>query len=314
MQTLNKKSGLLLLLCLGSFLWMHAQPKLVTAVDKKNILIGEQFILKVNASIPPEDYFIKWMALPDTLQHFEIIKKSKIDSVFTNQKLTSISQEFTFTSFDSGTWVLPSFYVFLNPLKDDTSFNMFTDSVTINVSYQTDSSTALRPIKPIIAVKIPFPIWYWIFGGLIFIGVIAVVYWWFFHNKNKHAGSSNNNSKTALEEAMAALEKLRQQDVSTAISVKHFYSKLPEILKKYVSVTSSKDCFSKTSSDLLITINEIGIEREDLSKLAAVLRYSDAVKFAKYIPDLSENENCILGMQQTISKIETIITNKSAQS
>ena len=89
--------------CLAFFLSV-AQPVVKTTVDKDEILIGQQFNLKVQATFSGDDFFIKWINVPDSLQHFELIQKSKIDSTFANQQLSGLSQTFTFTSFDSGKW------------------------------------------------------------------------------------------------------------------------------------------------------------------------------------------------------------------
>ena len=103
-----------------AFLLSAAQPVVKTTVDKNKILIGQQFTVHVKANFSGDDYYIKWVKLPDSLQHFELIEKSKIDSVFTNEKLSGLSQSFTFTSFDSGKWIFPSFKINFSPVKDDT--------------------------------------------------------------------------------------------------------------------------------------------------------------------------------------------------
>ena len=123
-----------------TFLLSYAQPSIKTTVDKNEILIGDQFKLKIAVKDIEEGYKITWPVIPDSLQHFEVVNRGKIDSSYQDKKLTAISQTITLTSFDSGKWVLPSFLVNVDPLKDDTTYNFFTDSVPVTVSFFTKRS------------------------------------------------------------------------------------------------------------------------------------------------------------------------------
>src|SRR5437870_4236493 len=90
----------------------NAQPaRVLTSLDKNEIVIGEQLKLKVELFILATNYKTQWLSIPDSLGHFEVIARSKVDSVYDNDRLFSITQTFTLTSFDSGKWVIPSFPV-----------------------------------------------------------------------------------------------------------------------------------------------------------------------------------------------------------
>ena len=111
-----------------------AQPAIQSSVNKKEILIGEQFTLTIKVDFPKNIYNFRWPILSDSMAHFEVTN-SRIDSLYTEQNLSSIVQTITFTSFDSGKWVLPSFLVKVDPIQHDTAFNFYTDSVSIIVSF-----------------------------------------------------------------------------------------------------------------------------------------------------------------------------------
>src|SRR4249919_2520008 len=82
------------------FLLSFAQPVVKTSVDKNQILIGDQFKLKIEASSLPGEYKINWPVIPDSLLHFEIISRGKVDSSYNDSRLTGLSQTITLTSFD----------------------------------------------------------------------------------------------------------------------------------------------------------------------------------------------------------------------
>ena len=182
----KRKIVLAFVFCFSILMNAFAQPSLTTSIDKTGILIGEQVKLKVVATLPKQDFFVKWIEIPDSLQHFEVVEKSKIDSTFTNQKLTRLSQTLTFTSFDSGKWVIPQFNIDFNPSNGDSAYNLYTDSFAITVSYQQDTTNVLRDIKAIREVKEEKPLWYWIVAaaGLLFLIALLVGLYFYFKKRN----------------------------------------------------------------------------------------------------------------------------------
>ena len=142
----------IVLVCLFTQL-SYAQPIIRSSVDKREILIGEQFTLTIQAEFSPVDYKLHWPVLSDSMAHFEVLSHH-IDSLYNNQQLSGLVQKITFTSFDSGKWVLPSLLVKADPVKQGNSVRLFTDSVSITVSISTsDTTQQLRDIKPIREVE-----------------------------------------------------------------------------------------------------------------------------------------------------------------
>lgn len=74
-------------------------------VNRDRIFIGEQIVLKLSLEQGKDG--ISWFSVPDSVNHFEVIKRGKIDTVF-NGNYTSFRQTISITSFDSGIWQFPS--------------------------------------------------------------------------------------------------------------------------------------------------------------------------------------------------------------
>lgn len=292
-----------------AFLLSVAQPVVKTSVDKNEVLIGQQFILKVQASFSGDDFFIKWIQVPDSLQHFELIEKSKIDSAFTNTKLSGLSQTFILTSFDSGKWVFPSFNINFSPAKDDTTFNIFTDSLPITVSYSiADTTSALKDIKAIRQVEVFNPFWYWAGGALLLLLLVLIIIWWYRRNKKNRKIVPVQSKLSPLEEAMQELEKLKEHGVTLPEEVQQYHTRLIEIFRRYLSRKENADYLNKTTSDILIDIRNNYAGQEILSNTATALRFSNAVKFAKYLPPVADSEANKLIIKNTIQLIESSST------
>jgi hypothetical protein len=309
MHTLIQKTGFIVFFCCSFFL-LQAQPTLKTTIDKDHILIGEQIQLKVQAIFPQEDFFVKWISIPDSLDHFEVVNRSKIDSLYHKRKLTGLEQTFTITSFDSGKWVFPSFNVSLNPAKDDTTFNLLSDSFLVTISFKSDTTDAIRDIKPIREAQDEIPLWYWIAGAIALLLLILLCVWLYRRFKKKKKLSPSRSSKTAYEQAMNELDKLKNVDLSTPSQIKLYHSGLAEVFRQYLSNKTDNDLSSMTTADILILLNKNDIDKDQLSKVAAALRLSNAVKFAKYLPGKEESEISWFTIKDAISFTEKSFVNR----
>ena len=282
-----------------------AQPAIQSSVNKKKILIGEQFTLTIKADFPKNIYNFRWPILSDSMAHFEVTN-SRIDSLYTDQNLSSIIQTITFTSFDSGKWVLPSFLVKVDPIQHDTAFNFYTDSVPIIVSFSTsDTTRQIRDIKPIKEAETIGSIWYWIGALIVLILLIALFVWWK-KVKRKTPLSSSQSKLTAYEEAMQELKNLEGYDLSIREEVKIFHSKIGLIFKKYLSRRYQPAYLNKTTDETLLLLKSENHNHELLSKLSAILRCGDAVKFAKYLPPISDSRDCKKSVEDLIEVIQKI--------
>ena len=287
-----------------SFLLSYAQPIVKTGVDKNEILIGDQFKLTIEASFSTDAFKLNWPVIPDSLAHFEVISRTKMDSLYSNNTLSGVRQTITLTSFDSGKWVLPSFLVNMVPVNGDAAYNFFTDSVPITVSFSTsDTTNVLRDIKPIREVETINPLWYWIGAGVIVIALIIFLIWFYRYWKKNKGTLSLQTKSSAYDEAMIELEKLRIHNLSDAAALKTLHTKLGEILKQYLSRIQNGNYQNKTTGDILILLRDQIQDNDILFKAAASLRSNDAVKFAKYLPPSAESEMCLQSVKEVINSI-----------
>jgi hypothetical protein len=288
-----------LITCFFSFCYAQ-EPVVKTSLDKNKILIGEQFKLKVEATFSATDYKTHWLTVPDSFLHFEVIDRSKLDSDFIDDKRVDVSQTFTITSFDSGQFIIPSFNVSFNVVKNDSTLNLFTDSLPVTISYSPlDTTNHFKEIKPIREVETSFPLWQWIVGTLLILLLIIALIWYFRNRKKDKPINLTSSNLSAYEEAITELQALKKSQLNKPAEIKSFHSKLAEIFKAYLSRTQNINYKDKTTSDILIQLNS-NLDKKDMSELAAVLRCGDAVKFAKYIPPTGESTNCLLSVKKTI--------------
>ncbi len=276
-----------------------------TFADKKDILIGEQVKLKIKAIFPTGQVNLdKWFSLPDSIPHFDIIEAGKIDTINNSDNSKAIEQSITFTSFDSGNWVFPSFPLELSGTASQPVKKLQTDSIIINVSYLPDSTNQLRDIKPIIPVSFTDYTWYYIAGGIVLLLLIIGLLYSYWKKRKKLKPEEALSKLSAYDEAIQELGKLAKYDLQNADEVKMYHTKLSDIFKRYLGRKQNKNLANKTTGELLIRITEANMSQEDISTLAMALRCNDAVKFAKYIPPAAESEYCKSKLKEIIDSIE----------
>lgn len=304
----NKDTGIKLLLafvgCFTFLLSFSQQPVLKATADKNEILIGEQFTVKVETAFAPDTYRVDWLTVPDTFGHFEIINRSEIDTVYTNNKLTGFEQSFTLTSFDSGKWAFPSLAVNIQSLSDGAKSTAYTDSFSLTVAYSvSDTTKELKDIKPIQEAEAISYLWYWV-GGIIgvLVLIMAVILLYRYWKKKKAAGDVSTKL-SSYEEAMQQLELLKKYSLSSAEDSKLYHTKLGDIFKRFATRQYGSNYQNKTTGEILLMVKKEELDAMSLSNLATILRINDAVKFAKYLPPSEESYAAIPTLKEIINSI-----------
>jgi len=286
------------LLIIHSFL--AAQVYVKASVDKNKLLIGEPVILTLEAYIPLGEK-VTWFPL-DTIPHFEFIKKPVTDTVESIEG-KKITQVMTLTSFDSGQWEIPQLE--LKILKQ----SYYTDTIMIDVGFSSfDRNADYRDIKEIIEVINPDTKYIpWVIGAAVLLSIGGVIY---LLRKRKSITGIPKKQITILspfEEAMQALAELRKKGLPQNGQVKPYYTELNDILRVFVSRKLNITTMERTNEELIMQLRSLNLSNDSFSQLAQALRMSDYVKFAKYQPGISDNENNYEIIQSAIQTLNTTV-------
>ncbi len=303
------KSAFLIALCfyLAPLFGSSQMPAVKTLINKQGILIGEPLQYKVEASFSPNAYKLKWLGFPDSIAHFEVVERQKIDSIQANGLLT-LTQIISITSFDSGLQTIPSFVVNFTPLMNNKPVNLITDSIRIIVSYSPlDSIKPFHDIKTIIEVKDEWPLWMWVAAVLSLLLLIFLIYYLIKNVRKKKPVNVFDSKLSPLDEAIKSLNELQQQQLLIKGNVKQFHTRLGEIFKRYISRKTNANLLILTSDEILMKLEELKIKKDEIGSTANNLKMADAVKFAKYVPANSDSEATLENTKKVIQKIDQSI-------
>lgn len=268
-----------------------------TYIDRNRILIGEHIRFEIKVNLASSNYKVDF-GIPDSIPHFDVIDQGKYDT--TSEGVYTMRQTILFTSFDSGVWKFPSFPVTISA-PGQASKSFYSDSVLIQVGYSpADSTNELRDIKPVMDVFVVDQTWiYYAIGALLLLVLIYLLYR-YFKNRKKKAPPVFNTKLTAYEEAIKALNQLQQSGSEPKV----FYIGLSDIFKRYYSRKTNMNLMPETTGDLLLRLREHSRSADIVSTAAEVLRFGDAVKFAKFQPTENENAQAVGYMKQVIDHLE----------
>jgi hypothetical protein len=290
-------TGFFILLVLSSVTSQLFSQTAKAGVDKNKIFIGEQIRLKL--AVEGGRAGLKWFSFPDSLNHFEVVKRSKIDT-FLNGSTTNYSQIITITSFDSGRWQFPS--LFLPGLIQPTP-PIAIDVMPVDVSKMQD----YNDIKDIEELKQEND---WMIVGIIAaitLLSIAVITWLFIKKKKVVVERRpSKGSLTPLEWALAELNKLTSQSLNTPLEVKRYYSGLADISRTFFYRQLQQHALQQTTDEWMVALQPLSVDSETKTSFFQVLRLADTVKFAKYLPHSRDNETSVEVIKNMLQKVSLL--------
>ena len=287
--------GLLTILLLFSlFINSYSQgSKFQAAIDKEEILIGEQMRLSLRLETAAADS-VSLPIFEDTLiTEVEILSVGKVDTTYegANLGLKVLTQNLLLTSFDSG-------YFAIAPLEASVNGNLIESNLFL-ISVQTvpvDTAKGIYDIRGVAQVPFSFTEWLkenwpWIAIAIAILAIIIGFTWWYAKRPKPVVEEKIVPKRPAHEIALERLTKLESEQLWQAGKIKQFYSELTDILREYIELRFHIPALEQTTDEIIQSMKRSPNFSIDLiEKTNQVLFLADLVKFAKEKPVGSENE------------------------
>lgn len=284
---------------LGLFLFLltaniySQQLRLDAVLDTSKIRIGEQAKIDIYVTYNSRDKDIKiqWPSVGDTItEKIEVIAVSPIDTTLpdkTNSTKIFQHQQILVSVYDSGFYALPPFKFIIN---DDTLNPQFTNPLFLEVhTVPTDTSaTKLKDIKPPFNEEFNWK-WYsnYLYFGIgilvLIIAVILIIR--YYAEKNKQINLEPEKPKIPPHFiALAALEKIKADQIWRDGKAKEYYSSISETIRVYIEDRFNVHALESTTDEIMTAFRSQVIDKDSKDKLQQLLTLSDLVKFAKMFP------------------------------
>lgn len=293
-RTLYYRTGLALLFLLAGFSAGFSQGISARVYfDSQEIVIGDQVKFHIEV-IKPQGARVSLPVLGDTLHtKVEILSAFAVDSVLDANNQTVLTASYLVTSFDAGVHEIQPLSVALEFMGHADTLRTGFTSLTVT-SPEIDDSKGIYDIKPPIAMPVTMlEVLPWV---LLFFWLLAGVYVLMYFLKRQKKQKELEEAKrveTAHEVALKELEKLKSEKLWQSGEVKAYYTRLTDILRKYLENRFGLRAMESTSFEILRDMEVImHSEEKDLELIREILQTGDMVKFAKFSPEPSVNENC----------------------
>jgi len=316
-----KKLLIILIVFISAVLSAGGQDiKVSASFDTSRIFIGDQVHYTITIE-RPSDLSVSIKTLRDTLcKNVEIVSGPSVDSLLMQDNKLKIIRKYLVTSFDSGFYQVPPVYA---EIKDASGIKRYYSDYSplqvMRVKIAPPDTTAkifdiIKPYKAPVTLGEIIP---WLIIALIAAALAwgAILLFRRF-KKNKSVDEPVRSPDPAHLIAFRELEKLKEEQVWQKGELKHYYTRLTEILRQYLENRYGVCSLEMTTSETLEALVKTGFRKdESYTLLKTILNGSDLVKFAKYKPDPAENEehfsNSWKFVENTKVKEEITENNKS---
>lgn len=270
------------------------RPTVTATISEDTILIGDRFFIDITAK--------KDMAQVVEFPVFdngklneimEIIDESKIDTMIEGREVT-LKRRYTLTAFDAGYYGIgkfPMLYADKNIL--DTIFSA--DSLKLFIkTFDIDTLTQkIVTVKPPLETPITFAeIKNILFISLAVLIVIAIIiYFVIRYRRAKKAKLDAIPDEPYHVTAIRLLESTYNQKLCQSGKYKLYYTSITDIVREYIEKRWAINAMEMTTIEIINALTLLNLSARDIAKLKELLETSDLVKFAKMVPDDTDNEN-----------------------
>ena len=274
----------------------------VATLDKANIPIGEQTVLHISVHVP-SNISVAFPKLADSIGKIKIVGAAKTDSLTDTKNASSkiITQSFTLTAFDPGTYIIP-------PFEFHTNTGYFrTNAITLKVNaVLVDTTKAFYDIKQPFLVNYTFWDWlrdHWIWVLLsVFLLIVLAMAAFYLNSRLKHPLIIKAPPVlTAAQLAFKKLNELRDKKLWQQGKVKAYYIELTDIIRDYLESIYKIQAHEQTSDEIFVSLHQHQLPEGAIDILKKILPLADLVKFAKLEPTSTVNEQCLVDAIQLIT-------------
>ncbi|MDZ7370675.1 MAG: hypothetical protein ONB12_05855 [candidate division KSB1 bacterium] len=318
MKGVIKKTALFFLIGLAAFESNAAADEITaeSTVDRSRMLIGDVITYTVRVVYDPA-IEIQMPALGANLGAFEIrsyeVLKPKKEK---GKKVEAVV--FHLSTFETGDFEIQPFEVAYRSKSDTTWKRIATQPLQIVVeSLNPDEKGDIRDIKPPITPPYNYrALFAWIAASLAALVLVgAAVY--IIRRRQQGLPLLPRRAKLpppAHEIALKALDELVNSDLLAKGEIKEYYSRLSDIIRRYVDSRYAIYAMEMTTTQLLEAMREAGLAEELVEMMQNFLQPCDWVKFAKYIPGEEEHRRTTELAYRFVNETKLVLTEEPSES
>ena len=261
----------------------QSYEELIVAVDSTELRIGEQ--INIRYQIKGDSLSQIQFAEQPNFAPFELLEDFPLDTL-RSQAHYLFTKKYALIQFDSGTYWIPKQKILINGV------GMITDSISIRVNTVVVDTLKqpLFDIKPLVAVKRGYKkltqqILITVFGLILLILTVFLIL------RVQKKLIEKRKELPPFDRALLELKALEEERPRLQEEYKSYYSKLTDVVRRYLEEEANITALESTSRELLKKLEllkdsgKLDLDGETLRSLKRVLEHADLVKFARSAPE-----------------------------
>ena len=261
----------------------QSYEELIVAVDSTELRIGEQ--INIRYQIKGDSLSQIQFAEQPNFAPFELLEDFPLDTL-RSQAYYLFTKKYALIQFDSGTYWIPKQKILINGV------GMITDSISIRVNTVVVDTLKqpLFDIKPLVAVKRGYKkltqqILITVFGLILLILTVFLIL------RVQKKLIEKRKELPPFDRALLELKALEEERPRLQEEYKSYYSKLTDVVRRYLEEEANITALESTSRELLKKLEllkdsgKLDLDGETLRSLKRVLEHADLVKFARSAPE-----------------------------
>ena len=261
----------------------QSYEELLVAADSTELRIGEQ--INIRYQIKGDSLSQIQFAEQPNFAPFELLEDFPLDTL-RSQAHYLFTKKYALIQFDSGTYWIPKQKILINGV------GMITDSISIRVNTVVVDTLKqpLFDIKPLVAVKRGYKkltqqILITVFGLILLILAVFLIL------RVQKKLIEKRKELPPFDRALLELKALEEERPRLQEEYKSYYSKLTDVVRRYLEEEANITALESTSRELLKKLEllkdsgKLDLDGETLRSLKRVLEHADLVKFARSAPE-----------------------------
>jgi hypothetical protein len=262
-------------------------------LNKDTILLGDQIEFSITAVVPKE-YDVQFPFIVDTLvKGIEVLGLPVIDTLVKRSGEQQFTYKIRITSFDEDTYRIPGIKLpFTDGILVDTAVS---SPLWLTVlSLPADSTVVgIFDIKPPISEPLTIAeIAPWAGGSILLVGLISLMVLYLIkRKKNEPLFFPRKPIDPPHVIALRELEKVKSKKLWDTANHKHYHTVLTDIIRFYIEGRFNIPAMEQTTDETIRSLKlSESLDKKLILDLSETLSLADLVKFARFTPNLSENE------------------------
>ncbi len=284
------------------------------STDKSEYLVGDYIYYTISVSCARGMKIYPPAFDADSLKNISVIEKRKPEEE--ENDTVNVNFKYILSGYDSTGVIIPPVAVPYQTPGDSTTQFAFTNSVSFTIqTLKVNPQGEIKDVKPPMKILLNWKlILYWSLFVLFLVGIMSYSY--LLHRKRRVKRQSGESAVRLPPHVVAlnALDELEEQKLWQKGMIKEYHSAITEIIRRYFEGRFNMPAMELPTSEAIQLLSRNRDCEPILGTTYDFLSNADMVKFARFIPLDSVNEEMMRQAYEIVKKTVPVAEDKTSSS